>query len=299
MSYGSAYFQAVTHLTETIYHDTYEFISPKKLNLRGTSVFITGASKGIGRETALSFAVAGCAKIGLGARSDLSKLEAEVKEAAKKAGHKEEPKVVKVKLDVASQESVKAAAETVSKEFGGKLDVLINNAGHLERWVPLGDAEPDAWWKTYEVNVKGVFLCSKYFMPLVLAGEVKTNIIVSSIGAIDTQFGASSYQSTKFAVCRMAEFIAVEYHDKGLVCFAVHPGGLKTELAVGMPPELHHYLVDELPLPGHCITWLGSANRPWLNGRFVSVNWDMKELEAKKDEIVEGDLLKFRLITAV
>ncbi|KAI2612603.1 NAD(P)-binding protein [Hypoxylon fragiforme] len=270
MSYGSAYFQAVTHLTETIYHDTYEFISPKKLNLRGTSVFITGASKGIGRETALSFAVAGCAKIGLGARSDLSKLEAEVKEAAKKAGHKEEPKVVKVKLDVASQESVKAAAETVSKEFGGK-----------------------------EVNVKGVFLCSKYFMPLVLAGEVKTNIIVSSIGAIDTQFGASSYQSTKFAVCRMAEFIAVEYHDKGLVCFAVHPGGLKTELAVGMPPELHHYLVDELPLPGHCITWLGSANRPWLNGRFVSVNWDMKELEAKKDEIVEGDLLKFRLITAV
>jgi hypothetical protein len=52
---------------------------------------------------------------------------------------------------------------------------------------------------------------------------------------------------------------------------------------------------DEPALPADTITWLGNENRLWLGGRFVSVAWDMEELVAKKDEIVKGDLLKFRL----
>ncbi|KAI1393927.1 NAD(P)-binding protein [Hypoxylon trugodes] len=289
--------QAATNFTKTIHHDTYEYISSKRLDLSGKSVFVTGASKGIGKETVLSFAAAGCSKIGIGARSDLSHLIPEIKEAAKKAGRKEEPKVVSVKLDVTSDDSVKAAAETISKEFGGKLDILINNAGYLAEWLPIGSAKPDDWWMTYEVNVKGPFLCSRYFIPLLLETDTKTIIITTSGGAIAVIPGASAYQSTKFVGCRLAEFLATEYQDQGLVSIALHPGGVKTELAAQMPPWMHAILVDEPQLPGDSAAWLASQNRSWLSGRYVSAQWDMEELDAKKDEIVEKDLLKFRLTT--
>lgn len=212
--------QAVLSFTKTVRHDTYEFISPKKVDLSGKSVFITGASKGVGRETALSFAAAGCSEIAVGARSDLSSLVGEIKEAAKKAGRTREPKVVNLKLDVTSEDSVKAAAETISKEFGGKLDILINNAGYLEEWLPVGEAKPSEWWTTYEINVKGVFLCCRYLIPLLLESELKAIINTSSVGAIGVMHGASAYQSSKFAVTRVTEFIANEYGEKGLICFA-------------------------------------------------------------------------------
>lgn len=170
----------VSAFIKTNHTDTYDFISPKHADLSGRSVFITGASKGIGRATALSYAAAGCSQIAVGARSDLSSLVKEIKEAA---GQKNPPKIVSINLDVTSEDSVKAAAEIVAKEFGGALDVLINNAGYLEEWKPMADSDPSEWWTTWDVNVKGTYLCSKYFIPLLLKSSLKTNILISSYGA--------------------------------------------------------------------------------------------------------------------
>jgi len=275
-------------------HDTYPFISPEKADLSGKSVFVAGASKGIGKETAIAFAQAGCSKIAIGARSDLSNVAKEVEAAATKAG-KEKPHIISLVLDVTSEESVRASADKIAQEFGGALDVLICNAGYLEKWLPVAESDPADWWKTYEINIKGTYLLNKFFIPLLLRSEIKTSILTSSYGALHTMSGASSYQSTKFAVCRLAEFLASEYGSQGLVCFATHPGGVKTELAYNMPEELWKLLVDEPELPAHTFAWLCKEPRPWLNGRFISVSWDMEELEKKKEEIVEGDLLKFRL----
>ncbi|KAI0847843.1 putative oxidoreductase [Daldinia vernicosa] len=291
--------KAVTSFVKTIYTDTYEYISPKNLDLSGKSVFITGASRGVGRETALSYAKAGASGIIVGARSDLSSLVPEIKEAAKKAGRKAEPTVLALKFDVTSEDSVKAAADAVSAKFGGRLDILINNAGYLDDWVPIAEANADSWWQTYEINVKGVFLCSKYFIPLLLASETKTNILTTSMGAIAVKPTASAYQPSKFVVSRLAEYVAAEYGDQGIVCYSLHPGGIKTDLATNMPKDVQALVItDEVALPADTLAWLGAERRPWMNGRFINVKWDMKELEAKKDEIVKGDLLKFRLTTS-
>ncbi|KAK9775432.1 hypothetical protein SCAR479_07821 [Seiridium cardinale] len=255
---------AVKSFTKTSRADSYEFISPKNADLSGKSVFISGASKGIGRATALSYAAAGCSKIAIAARSDLSSLEQEIKEAA---GQRQPPKVVSIKLDVTSEDSVKAAAETIAMEFDGALDVLINNAGYLETWKPVADSDPTDWWKTWDINIKGSYLCSKYFIPLLLKSNLKTNILTSSFGAINTYPGASAYQTTKFAVCRLAEFMNVEYGDKGLVCFAIHPGSVMTELGSNMPEDMHWLLTDKLALSADTIMWLGKEHRPWLGGR--------------------------------
>ena len=107
--------------------------------------------------------------------------------------------------------------------------------------------------------------------------------------------GAAAYQTAKFAVCRLAEHMAAEYAAQDLVCFAVHPGGVLTETASKMPEHLHGILVDKPALPAHSLVWLSKERRTWLSGRFAMLNWDMKQLEGKKEQIVNNDLLKFRM----
>ncbi|KAI1308513.1 NAD(P)-binding protein [Xylaria venustula] len=276
-----------------VHTDTYPYICPKKDELSGKSVFIAGASKGIGRETALSYAKAGCTKIAIGARSDLTSLAEEIKNVSNATPH-----VVTLKLDVAAQESVEAAASIIAEEFGGALDILICNAGYLEERKPILESEPNEWWPVWEINVKGPYLLNRFFIPLLLKSEIKTSILTSSAGATVNWPGASAYQSTKFAVCRLAEFIAAEYGSEGLVCYPIHPGAIKTELASKMPKDMHAHLNDKLALPADTTVWLTKEHRPWLNGRFVSVGWDMEELLDKKDMIVEKNLLKFRVATS-
>lgn len=133
-----------------MHNDTYPSIDPAaNSDCTGKYVFITGASKGIGRATALAYAQAGAAAIGLGARSDFSSLETEIKDAAEKAG-KKSPKVLATRLDVTDRSTVEHAAKEVEASFG-RLDILINNAGYLEQATPIADSDPDEWWKTWTV----------------------------------------------------------------------------------------------------------------------------------------------------
>lgn len=287
--------KSIREFTDTRHTDTYEFISTKISDLTGRSVFITGASKGIGREAALNFARAGCSKIAIGARSSLTDLASELEQVALDAGCPKPPQVLALILDVQSEDSVKAAADAITRTFGGTLDILVNNAGYLEHWLPLADSNPLDWWLTFEINVRGMYLVSKYCLPLLLKSELKTNVLMSSIGALGLMPGGAAYETSKFTVVRLAEHMATEYADQGLVCFAVHPGAVPTELARNMPDFMHAVLVDKPALPAHSLVWLTKERRTWLSGRFASVNWDMEELEGRKDEIVEKDLLKFRL----
>ena len=142
--------QLGSDFTPTRHNDTYPAIDPTtESDCTGKHVFVTGASKGIGRATALAYAKAGAAAIGLAARSDLSSLENEISNAAEKAG-KKAPKVLSCVMDVVDREAIEGAAKEVERSFG-TLDILVNNAGYLETWVPIADSDPDEWWKTWTV----------------------------------------------------------------------------------------------------------------------------------------------------
>ena len=93
----------------------------------------------------------------------------------------------------------------------------------------------------------------------------------------------------------MSEFIVADYGEEGILSYSIHPGAILTELAKDMPKTMLHLLVDTPELAADTIVFLTSERREWLAGRYVSCNWDVEKLIEKKQDIVDGDLLKFRM----
>ena len=87
-------------------------------------------------------------------------------------------------------------------------------------------------------NIRGPYLMTRSFLPLLLASDQKTIINITSRGAHAMSYGASAYQTTKFALLRLSEYTNVEYGKQGILTYSVHPGGVMTELAQGMPKAM-------------------------------------------------------------
>jgi NAD(P)-dependent dehydrogenase (short-subunit alcohol dehydrogenase family) len=199
--------------------------------------------------------------------------------------------VLTVKPDVLDQSSAESAAKKVEQEFGG-LDILA----YLEIAAPIAGSDPKEWWYTMEVNIKGIYSSTRTFLPVLLKGGSKAIVKLTSIGAYGMRPAFSSYQTTKVAVIRFAEFIMSEYGDQGVLEYAVHPGGIIIEIGVRMPKQARGLLTDTLEHAGDTILWLTQEKRDWLPGRYISCIWDMSELTSRKDEIVESDKWKVRIL---
>lgn len=97
---------------------------------------------------------------------------------------------------------------------------------------------------------------------------------------------------------RFNEFVNVEYGDKGVLAYAIHPGVIWTDQSTGLPPEFQAapVFIDTLELAAHTLLWLVKERREWLAGRYVDCRWDMEALAARKQEVVDGDKLKVKLV---
>ncbi|KAK5167158.1 uncharacterized protein LTR77_007888 [Saxophila tyrrhenica] len=282
--------------TKTVHSDSYPAIDPTKANLSGKAVFVSGGSRGLGRSMALSYARAGASQIAVGARSNLSKVASDCKTAAKEAG-KQEPEVLCLVMDITDQSSVERACRRIGEEFG-KLDVVINNAGVIGDMVSIGDSTLDSWWQTYNVNVRGPYLVMRGCLPLLLKGELKTVATVASVGALVVMPTLSDYQSSKLAALRITEFFAKENAEQGIIAFSIHPGNILTDIVgmgEGMDDALKAVFTESPELAGDSLVYLTKERRPWISGRYLNVTWDLPELESRREEIVDGDLLKVRL----
>ena len=271
---------------ETIHHDIYDAIDPRTTlsnKAHGKTVLITGAGRGIGRSIAIAFAQAGANRLILTART-ATQLDAVANEVNAVSNDIE---VMRIPTDVSNESQVATLFQTIQ----GKVDILINNAGTAESYRPLAEADTTEWWSTWEVNVKGIYLTTTYFLRKY--GSMGTIINTSSMGSIGTTPGFSAYQPGKTAVNRITDFIHSEYTN--VRAFAFHPGGVKTELARKVPESMQQYFIDAPELAaGYCV-WLTTEQADFLRGRYSDCTWNVNELMKNAQLIVENGLLKHEI----
>ncbi|KAH9060069.1 NAD-P-binding protein [Lactarius vividus] len=274
-------------------HDVYSVIDPKEAfanqTYRGKVVLITGASRGIGQETAITYAKAG-ANVAIAGRlqETLDKTAAVIHAAVSGA------QVLAVPTDVRDPKATEAAIQATLECFG-RLDVLIANAGALSNFNQrLGDKGPDLWWNTFEVNVRGVYNTVRASLPAL--EKTSGRIVVISSNAAQLRLPhASDYATSKHAINRLVEFIALEYPK--LTVFALHPGAIRTQMAeeagVVFPDDL---IFDTLQLPAATMLYLTSGRVDWLNGKYLAATWDISEIERDwKEKVQAGSVLISKL----
>lgn len=242
----------------------------KKMQMDGKTVLITGASRGIGAAAARAFAEAG-ANVALVARStdEIAQIAGEIGE-----------KAIAIPCDVSRYAEVANAVSATAKAFGG-LDVLINNAGVVDPIGHLQDADPDAWSRTIDINVKGVMHGMHTVMPGMIAQGHGTIINISSGAAHGPVEGWSAYCSSKAAVYMLTRVADKEARDKGLRILGLSPGTVATQMqreikASGINPVSQLDWSVHIPpeWPAQALLWMcTSAADPYL-GDDVSLRED-------------------------
>ncbi|KAF7187069.1 Short chain dehydrogenase citE [Pseudocercospora fuligena] len=286
--------------TKTVHNNLYPSIEPSKFSRSFSdayTVVVVGASQGIGEYIARAYAEAGVKNIVLMARNEnkLQNVKVELEKIAKG-----EIKVSIVIGDATKPESYTEFAEVIAKSYGGRIDCLVCNAGGgygETLWEPkLQNTSPEEFMGLTEINYHAAFLAAQKLVPFVVESEGKTVINITSAACHMVDMPPYGYSIAKLALNRFTESLAAIYKDEGLLAVALHPGTVVTPGVEERAPHLIPMLKDDVRLCAGVCSWLGATRPQWLSGRYMAVNWDVDELFAMRDEIVNKDKLKFRMV---
>jgi NAD(P)-dependent dehydrogenase (short-subunit alcohol dehydrogenase family) len=231
------------------------------------TVLITGASRGIGADTARLFAQAG-ANVALVARGAdaISSLAAEIGDNA-----------IAIPCDVSIYAEVEAAVTQTVGAFGS-LDVLIGNAGVIEPIAHLASADPAAWGQVIDINLKGVFYGMRAALPIMLAAGGGTILTVSSGAAHGPVEAWSQYCASKAGAAMLTRCVDKENAGSGIRAMGLSPGTVATQMqreikASGINPVSQLDWSDHIPAdwPARALLWMCSLDADDWIGQEVSL----------------------------
>lgn len=273
--------------------------------LAGSVALVTGGGRGIGQVLALALAGAGAA-VGLIARSPDQLAESvHMIEAAGGV-------TAAASADLSDPEAATTAVDKLRHELG-PVDVLVNNAGISGPAGPAWEVPEQDWWRTVEVNLRSVELCSRLVLPEMVARRGGRIVNVTSQAGVFRWPLASAYSVSKAAVVKFTENLGAETRRHGISVFSVHPG----ILAIGLgEPALTNSAPADSP-QGRLRDWgrqetaAGRGAQPHqiaelllriatgevdrLSGRHLSVHDDLDMLLSRTEDVLRDDLYVLRL----
>jgi 3-oxoacyl-[acyl-carrier protein] reductase len=243
-------------------------------SLKDKVAVVTGASQGIGRETALALAQAG-AKVVVAARNE-EKLASLVTEIAAAGGE-----AFAVKMDVADAEQVKAGFKQVIERFG-RLDILVNNAAVTRDGLAMR-MKKDDWDAVLQTNLTGAHFCIQQALPTMMKARAGRIINISSIVAQMGNAGQANYVAAKAGLIGLTKAIAIEIASRGITVNAVAPGFIETPMTDVLPDKVKEELKTKIPLGrmgsaqdvAAAIVFLASDEAGYITGHVLNVNGGM------------------------
>jgi meso-butanediol dehydrogenase/(S,S)-butanediol dehydrogenase/diacetyl reductase len=250
------------------------------MNLKGKVALVTGGGSGIGAAIAERF-VADGAKVCISGRRK-EKLEKIAKSLPAES-------IVTCSGDVSKEEDVKRMVETAVK-FGGKLNVLVNNAG-VNQPAPITELDPKVWQEVIGVNLTGPYLLMKAALPYMLKEGGGSIINIASIAGMRCLPNNPVYSSSKAGLIMLTQQAALDYGRRNIRCNAVCPGGFKTEMVnkhfgqsgemLGIDHETFiaqiatetplHRFADPPEIGGLC-SYLASDDSSFMTGAVITID---------------------------
>lgn len=208
--------------------------------LTNKAALITGSSRGIGRAIALAFADKG-AKVAVNFAGQEDKAN-EVVSMIKRAGGD----AFSIKADVSKMDDVQAMVKKVIAEFGS-LDILVNNAGVTKDNLMMRMKEDD-WDDVIDINLKGVFNCTKAVTRQMMKQRQGRIINISSIVAVSGNPGQANYVAAKAGVIGLTKTSAKELASRNITVNAIAPGYIETEMTSQLDAKIQEEMLKQIPL---------------------------------------------------
>jgi NAD(P)-dependent dehydrogenase (short-subunit alcohol dehydrogenase family) len=240
---------------------------------------VTGGGRGIGAGVARELAEAGM-RVAVSART-----RAQVEEVAREIGGSA------VQADVSQRDDVERMVAEVERELG-PIDLLVANAGIGNEGDPIWKAEPEEWWRVFEVNVLGVYLCCRTLIPRMLERGRGRIVITGSGASYLPRSTSTAYSASKAAVWRFGETLARQLEGR-VPIFVISPGLVQTEMTRSFPSDAPWTPPELAP---RLVRVLASGRADALSGRYIHAEHDdVEDLIRRADEVRERDLNAIRL----
>ncbi|KAH6641327.1 hypothetical protein F5144DRAFT_128865 [Chaetomium tenue] len=269
--------------TKVTHSATYPAINPTlpALSSAGKVVVITGATGGIGRAAALSFAASGPkALVLLGRREDVL---AETM-ALVHSSH-DSLTVESHAVDLIESSKLRQVFADVAAAHGA-VDVVIHAAGVLAPVVPLVEADPATFLDGYKTTVVGTLSLAQALVLGNGEGKEATLVNLTTAGIFFPPFpGMGAYVSSKMAAVKLLQAFGAE--NPHVRIHHVHPGFLDTAMSAQLSKTTKlPFSFDDISLPADFLVWVVSPEAKFLNGKVVFAAWDVDELKSREKEIV-------------
>jgi 3-oxoacyl-[acyl-carrier protein] reductase len=245
------------------------------MNLEGKAALVTGASRGIGREIALELARQG-ANVAVnfsGSEAKANEVVDEIKGLGREA--------FAVKCDVSNSGEVAEMVKGTIDRFG-KLDILVNNAG-ITRDNLLMRMKEEEWDDVININLKGVFLCTKAVTRQMMKQRVGRIINIASIVGVSGNPGQANYVAAKAGVIGLTKTTAKELASRNITVNAIAPGFITTDMTEKLPEDVKIEMLKLIPLArlgepkdiAKITAFLASDDSAYMTGQTLHIDGGM------------------------